>query len=48
MVRAILKLVRLQDLKRVGHAKAKWAKSCIKKKVCARGTGLFDLAIKGD
>ena len=32
MVKAILKLVRLQDLKRVGHAKAKWAKSCTKKK----------------
>ena len=36
MVKTILKLVRLLDLKRVGHAKAKWAKSCIKKNMCER------------
>ena len=47
MVKAILKLVKLQDLKRVGHAKAS-GQSHVVKKVCARGTGLFDLAIKGD
>lgn len=36
MVKAILKLVRLQDLKRVGHAKASGQSHVLKKSMCER------------
>ena len=48
MVEAILKLVRLQDHKKESDMLRRSGQSHVLKKVCARGTGLFDLAIKGD